>query len=103
MVNISLLNIVLNYRLSDDLMTGHLNCLTSLSCVILGIFYDWIKLNMPIIKSVELHINVLSLHNRLNIAIIVDFFTGSSDGFCSCSLLHNRLSYNFLSCLVFRL
>ena len=47
---------------------------------------------MLISLSIEININIFSLYNRLNISIINNFFTRSSNSLSSSSFLNNRFS-----------
>ena len=53
---------------------------------------------MFISLSIELNINIFSLYNRLDISIIIYFFSWSSNSLSSCSFLKYRFSiYRFFS------
>lgn len=103
MMDISLLNIVLDDRLGDYLMSWNLNGLSSLSGIVLSLFHDWIELYGSVIKSVKLNIDVLSLNDRLDIGVVINFLSWSGDSFSSCSFLNDRLSGDGLSGLILRL
>ena len=79
MMNISLMNILLNNWLSDDLLSRSLNSLNSINSVILGLFNNRVHVNGLILLSIKFNLNVLSLNDWLNVSLIVDFFSWSSD------------------------
>lgn len=102
MMNFSLFDVILNYWLSDDLVWWNLNSLISTLNVVLGLLNNWVHLNGSIFFSVKLNINVLSLDNRLNISLVINFFSWTSHVLSSSSLLENRFSHDGLSGLVLR-
>lgn len=50
--------------------------------------------------SIKLNINIFSLNNWLDISIIINFFTWSSNSLCSSSFLKNRFSINWCFSLI---
>lgn len=83
MIDIVLLVVVLNNRLSDDVIGWNLNVF-SLSYI----GYNWsfrniVQLNVFILSSVNVQFNLFSLDDWLNISLVVDFSSWFNNGFFS--------------------
>lgn len=96
MMNISLFNKFLNNWLSNDLISWNLNSFNSTVSFVLSRSNNIVQLYLFVSFSVELNINIFSLNNWLNISIIVNFFSRSSNSLGSGSFLENWLSVNWL-------
>jgi hypothetical protein len=77
-------------RLSDDLVAGHVHGLGSGSGVVPHRGYHCIEMHVSVWLSVELQINILSLHYRLDKGVVVDFPSRSGDGLVPRSFLQHR-------------
>lgn len=95
-MNFSLFNKILNNRLCNNLISRNLNCFCSSRCIIFRFFSKWFHLYSSIRLSLKFNLDIFSLDYRLNISLIVNFFTRSSNSLCSCSFLKNRFSHNRL-------
>ena len=93
-MNFSLFNIILNNRLSNDLVGRYLYSFSSGLSLVFNWFNNRFHLNSFILLSLELNINVFSLDNWLNISLVVNFFTRSCYSLSSGSFLENWLSHN---------
>lgn len=96
MMNFSLFNIILNNRLSNNLISRNLNSFCSSGCIKFRLFSNRFHLYSSIRLSFESNINIFSLNNRLNICLVINFFTWSSYSLCSSSFLKNWFSHNRL-------
>lgn len=94
MLNIILLVVFLNNRLSDNLFSWNLNCFSSNEIIYLKFFINIIQLNLFIISLLNLEINTLSLYNRLNVSLSIDFSSRFLDSFYPFVLSNNWLSLN---------
>ena len=92
MVDVVLLVVLLNNGLSDDLLSGNFNSLSSQNVVDLGRCSHSIQLHTFVLSSSDLEVYVFSLDNGLNVCFLVDFSSRSLDGFYSFIFSNNRLS-----------
>lgn len=102
MMNFSFFDVVLNHWLSDDLIGWNLDSLLSVSGVVLSLLNDWVHLNSSIFLSLELHINIFSLNDWLNISLVVNFLSRSGNILSSSSFLKNWFSHNWFSGFILR-
>lgn len=96
MMNFSLFNIILNNRLSNNLISRNLNSFCSSTSIVFRLFSNRFHLYSSIRLSFKSNINIFSLNNRLNICLVIYFFTWSSYSLCSSSFLKNWFSHNRL-------
>ena len=87
----------LNNRLGNDLLSRGLNGLNSVLGVVFCWFYNWLLVDVLVLSSVKSYLNILSLNNRLNVSLVIDFSTWLIDCLGSCSILNLSLSGNGLS------
>lgn len=97
MMNFSLINIFLYDWLGYDLLSRSLNSLYSILNVVFGWFSDWILFNSLVLLSVKFNFNILSLNNRLNVGLIDDLSSWSSNILCSRGLSDLCLSSDWFS------
>lgn len=96
MMNFSLFNIVLNNWLSNDLVSRNLNSFCSSRGIEFRLFSNRFHLDCSISLSLESNINIFSLNYWLDISLVINFFTRSSNSLCSSSFLKNWLSHYWL-------
>jgi hypothetical protein len=101
-VDFSLLNVSLHNWLGDDLIGWNLHGFCSGAGVVLRFFGQRFHLHGSIRLSLELNINILSLDNRLDVGLVVDFFSWSCHGLCSGSFLKNWFSHDGLFDFILR-
>lgn len=103
-MNCLFMYILLNIWLSNDLFSWSLNSLYSILCIIFCWFNNRILINCLIFSSVNFNLNVFSLDHRLDICLIIYFFTWSINIHGSTSILNLRFSCDWLSvdCLSLR-
>ena len=83
MMNIILLIILLNNRLSDEFFSRHLHSFSSGNIIHLDSLNNWLEHNFLIRLSIDLNVDIFPLNDWLNESLILDFSSGSGDGFDS--------------------
>ena len=83
MMNIVLLIVFLNNRLSNEFFSRYLYCFCSIYILNLNSFCNWFKSNFFIRFSIYLQINFLPLNYRLNQSLLINFSTRSNNFFSS--------------------
>lgn len=73
------MNILLNNRLSDDLLGWGSDSLGSVLSVVFGWFSDWVHFDGLVLLSVEFDLDIFSLNNRLYISLVDDLSSWSSN------------------------
>ena len=96
-VDLSLVDILLHYGLSDDLFGRGLNSFDSILDIELGFLSDRVLLDSLVLLSVKFDLNVLSLNNRLNISLIDDLSSWSLNILSSSSGSDLGLSCDWVS------
>lgn len=77
MMNIVLIVVLLNIRLSDVLFSWNLNSGSSVNIIDLSIFINVVQLNFFSLSLINSQINILSINNRLDQSLIVDISSRS--------------------------
>lgn len=102
MMDFSFMNVFLDNRLGDDLFGRSIDGLHSVLGVVLGLFNNRVHVDDLVLSSVDSYLNVFSLDNRLDVLLVVDFFSWSvnslgSAGVSDLSLSGDRVSVDGLS------
>ena len=92
MMNVLLLIIFLNNWLSDELLPGHLNSLSSAYIIYKGTLDNGFYNHFLIRLSINLNINSFSLNYRLNQCLIINLSSRSLNSFDPIIISINRLS-----------
>ena len=96
-VDLSLVDILLHYGLSDDLFGRGLNSFDSILDIELGFLSDRVLLDSLVLLSVKFDLHVLSLNNRLNVSLIDDLSSRSLNILSSTSGSDLGLSCDWVS------
>lgn len=91
-MDVSFFYVFLNNRLSDDLVSWYLNSFNSAGVFELSRGNNFFQLNVFVSFSVKLNVYVFSLNNRLDVSVVVNFFSWSGNSLGSGSFLKNRFS-----------